>query len=178
MTQQLMKSDDQSERLLVILDHQVHIFLLKEIHGRLLGPRVGIAEVHILEALLHPDIIVVRDVDADGDIGARKSQDIKVGEVWLAELVLLEILGPREISYELLRVINEFIELCGGLLVDNGHEALELSSGARWIQVGLDETDVSLDDRADILDPVSLRVLVLFDTIAGKLLTKYFTLHS
>ena len=76
MAKQLVQSDDQSQRIAVILNVEVYIFLLEELYVRSLSLRVSIAQVDVLEAFVHTDVIIVRDVNAYGHSGASKGQHV------------------------------------------------------------------------------------------------------
>ena len=57
--------------------------------------------------------LTVGNVDALGNSGSGKGQDIQGGEVWLQELVLLEGTGPGHDWEKLLRILDELLESDG-----------------------------------------------------------------
>mmetsp|Transcript_58309 Transcript_58309/g.143052 ORF Transcript_58309/g.143052 Transcript_58309/m.143052 type:complete len:327 (+) Transcript_58309:1101-2081(+) len=129
-----------------------------------------VAEGDVLEALVLPNVVVVGDVDAGGDAGRRKGDNIKRREIRPQELVFLERGGPRQHRDELRRVVNERLELAALLTVDDGHEALELAAHAEGVPVRLDEADVCLNGGGLVHDPRPLRVLVIVDVAAVEML--------
>ena len=67
--------------------------------------------------------LTVRNVDASGNAGATKSQDVKRGEVGSQKGVLLVLTGPRQVSQQVLRSINQRLELGTHGFVHHGNEA-------------------------------------------------------
>ena len=65
MAKKLVQSDDNSESTLLVPQHHILILLSEELDGFLVGMRVDIAKVDILEALRLSNIIVVGDVDTN-----------------------------------------------------------------------------------------------------------------
>mmetsp|Transcript_15513 Transcript_15513/g.42073 ORF Transcript_15513/g.42073 Transcript_15513/m.42073 type:complete len:299 (+) Transcript_15513:998-1894(+) len=141
--------------------------------GDLLRGRRGgqhVAQRHVLEAQLLPDVVVVGDVDARGDPGAGEVDHVERREVGAAELVLLEGLVPGQHVDEGPRRVDEHLELLALLAVHHRHEALELRAHAEGVAVRLNEADVGLHGRGAILDPELLRVLVRRDGAAAEVL--------
>jgi len=60
-------------------------------------------------------------------------------------------------------LLNKSIELLRYNLVNDCHEALKLRSGSKWIKISLNEANIGLDNGANILDPMSLRIFVLLN---------------
>ena len=66
VAKKLVQCHDQGQGLLRILDVDVFRGLVKEEHSVGLWRGVDVAEVHVLESFILPDVVVVGDVDADG----------------------------------------------------------------------------------------------------------------
>ena len=69
-----------------------------------------VAEVHVLEALGLPDLVVVGNVDAGRHSGAGEGEDVEGGEVGQQELVLLELLRPGEPRQDVLGRVNQRLQ--------------------------------------------------------------------
>lgn len=106
------------------------------------------------------DVTYVGNVDSSRDATAGESDDLQAGEVRRKELVLLEVLTPGELGNLCRGSVNQFAKRFGPLLVHTSGKSFPLSPDPVRVTVGLDEADVALDSRAEILDPVALRVLV------------------
>ena len=66
MAKKLVQSDDNCEGTLLIPQHHILIILSEELNGFLVGVRVDIAKVDILEALRLSNIVVVGNIDSNG----------------------------------------------------------------------------------------------------------------
>jgi len=104
----------------------------------------------------------VRNVDASRNPTTSKGENLKTGEIRREELVLLKLGPPRQLRNLSRRGFNQLAESLGPLLIDTGSETFPLTPDTVRVTVSLDETDVALDRRAQVLDPVALRVLVGF----------------
>jgi hypothetical protein len=104
----------------------------------------------------------VRNVDSSRNSTTSKSKNLKTGKVRRKELVLLKLSTPRQLRNLSRRGFNQLAESLGPLLVDTGSETFPLTPDTVRVTVSLDETDVALDRRAQVHDPVALRVLVGF----------------
>ena len=76
VAEKLVKGDDQGETLLGVLDEHVLVILGQELDGRLVGARVHIAQIDVLEALALANVIVVWNVDADWGARAAEGNDL------------------------------------------------------------------------------------------------------
>ncbi len=99
---------------------------------------------------------------------------IKVCEIWFAELIFFEVLLPRQVGNEFLRISHQLVELQRDLLISDGYETFEFGTCTQWIQVSLDETNVAFDSGTYIFDPVSLRILMLIHMSISEVFTILF----
>jgi hypothetical protein len=104
---------------------------------------------------------IVRNVNSGRDSGGCKRDNFEGGEVGLEELFFLELTRPRQQRNETLRSCNKLGELGSHLFVDNSDEALPLSTDTQRITVGLNKSNVGLHNRSLVLNPPTLRVLVV-----------------
>ena len=170
VAEQFMKSNDQSQRVLEVLHHQFGVLFAKELDGLQIGLWVNISQVDILEALVHPDVVVVRNVDANRSSTASKGHDVQIGKVGLGKPLLFKGRVPRQFWDEVFGVCHQLVELGGSPLVDQGNETLKLSPSAQGVHVRLDKADVRLDDWAGILDPQALRLFMRVNVPEGEVL--------
>jgi len=76
VAEELVEGNDERQRLFRILADEVHVRLAKELDGGGGRCRVDVAEIHVLEAEAHPDVVVVGYVDTYRRAGARESDNV------------------------------------------------------------------------------------------------------
>ena len=101
-----------------------------------------VAEGDVLEADLLADVVVVGDVDAGWDAGAREREDLERGEIRGTEFVFLKVFGPGELRDRLRGGFDELLEGEGTLFVDHRDHAFPFPPDAGGVPISLNEADV------------------------------------
>ena len=121
--------------------------------------RKHVAQTHVLETHRFTYIIIVWNVNARRDARRRKRQDLQAREVGRLELILLEFAAPGQLRHHVRRAGHKLAKRLSPFHVHHGHEALPLGAHARRVAVRLDEADIALDHRSEVLDPQLLALL-------------------
>mmetsp|Transcript_29130 Transcript_29130/g.62168 ORF Transcript_29130/g.62168 Transcript_29130/m.62168 type:complete len:233 (+) Transcript_29130:1269-1967(+) len=119
-----------------------------------------IVEMHILEAHLLADLVVVGNVNPHWHPRIGEGNHVQGRKIRPCETGLLELLGPRQLGQQRLRPAHQFIEFLALLPVHRGHQPLKLGPLAEAVAVVLDEPDVGLHCWTHVLNPFSLGLLV------------------
>jgi len=92
-----------------------------------------------------------------------KRQYLQGGKVGAAECIDFKVFSPGQVSDELGCPVNECLVFGTESLVDDGSKTFPFCASTEWVDIGLDEADVALDDWAYIFYPVFRADLVRFD---------------
>lgn len=102
-------------------------------------------------------------VDTSWDTTRGKVDDVQRSEIRLAEDVYLKVFAPWEDLDQFRRIVHEDLILGTEGFIDDGGEPFPLGASTVRVDVGLDETNVALDYRADVLYPVRGSSLMVSD---------------
>lgn len=114
--------------------------------------------------MLHPNVVIVRNVDPNGCARTRKCNYIKVCEVGFWKSVFLEVWGPRQLFNQTFGLIHQCVEFGACFFINDWDESFELCSCSGGIQISFDEADVCFNNGTNVFNPVALRVFMLIHT--------------
>ena len=89
MAKQLVQSDDQGQRVVLVPHQQVLIGLRQEHDVLFLGPWVDVAEINVLKTFILADIVIVWNIDADRGTRASKCNDLTNDITLLTKFLLV-----------------------------------------------------------------------------------------
>jgi hypothetical protein len=157
-----MEGNEDKKWRLVVLETQIDHILRSEQHGFSGWLTISVSEVDVLESKVFSDIVVVGNVDANGNAWRSKGQNIQTGEIWFFELIDFKLFSPSQVLQSDRSAIDQFVQQLRFLLVDYGDESLKLCSDLQGVQIAFDKSNVGLNDGPNVLDPMFLRLLVFF----------------
>lgn len=111
--------------------------------------------------MLHPNVVIVRNVDPNGCARTRKCNYIKVSEVRFWKSVFLEVWGPRQLFNQTFGLIYQCVEFSACFFINDWDESFELCSCSGGIEISFDEADVCFNNGTNVFNPVALRVFML-----------------
>jgi len=140
----------------------VALLLVHELELACLFAVDGVAEVHVLESFLFPDVVVVGDIDCVAAVVRSKANYLKSREVGRHELLLFLLLWPRQLRNDSLRVLHQLLEHLALLLVHYRHPGLVVGARVLRVEVSLYPSLVAFNVGSFVCNPLALRIFVSF----------------